>query len=52
MLQRAGMSVDYFSIRNAADLTEPTAASTDLVVLTAVRLGRARLIDNLPAHRP
>jgi len=52
MLERAGMSVDYFAIRNAADLTEPSAASSDLVVLTAVRLGRARLIDNLRAHRP
>ena len=46
------MSVDYFAIRNAADLTEPSAASSDLVVLTAVRLGRARLIDNLRTHRP
>jgi pantoate--beta-alanine ligase len=52
MLERAGMSVDYFSIRNAADLSEPSAASTALVVLTAVRLGRARLIDNLRTHRP
>ena len=52
MLERAGMSVDYFAIRNAADLTEPDAASSDLVVLTAVRLGRARLIDNLRIHRP
>jgi pantoate--beta-alanine ligase len=52
MLQQAGMSVDYFSIRNAADLSEPSAVSSDLVALTAVRLGRARLIDNLRAHRP
>ncbi len=52
MLQQAGMSVDYFSIRNAADLSEPSAASIDLVALTAVRLGRARLIDNLRARRP
>jgi pantoate--beta-alanine ligase len=52
MLQQAGMSVDYFSIRDAADLSEPSVASTDLVVLAAVRLGRARLIDNLRAHRP
>ncbi len=51
-LERAGMSVDYFAIRNAADLTGPGAASSDLVVLTAVRLGRARLIDNLRVHRP
>jgi pantoate--beta-alanine ligase len=52
MLERAGMSVDYFSIRNAADLSEPSAASTELVVLAAARLGRARLIDNVRAHRP
>jgi pantoate--beta-alanine ligase len=51
MLLGAGMSVDYFSIRNAADLSEPSAASADLVVLAAARLGRARLIDNLRAHR-
>jgi pantoate--beta-alanine ligase len=52
MLERAAMSVDYFAVRNAADLTEPSATSSDLVVLTAVRLGRARLIDNLRTHRP
>jgi len=52
MLEQAGMSVDYFAIRNAADLSEPSAASNELVVLTAVRLGRARLIDNLRTHRP
>jgi len=52
LLERAGMSVEYFAVRNAADLSEPDAASNDLVVLTAVRLGRARLIDNLRTHRP
>jgi pantoate--beta-alanine ligase len=52
MLERAAMRVDYFAIRNAADLSEPSAATSDLVVLTAVRLGRARLIDNLRIHRP
>jgi pantoate--beta-alanine ligase len=51
-LERAGMSVDYFAIRNAADLSAASAESSDLVVLTAVRLGRARLIDNLRTHRP
>ncbi|HEY4972931.1 MAG TPA: pantoate--beta-alanine ligase [Steroidobacteraceae bacterium] len=51
MLQRAGMSVDYFAIRNAEDLSAPDAASSDLVVLAAARLGRARLIDNLRVHR-
>ena len=52
MLERAGMKVDYFSIRNAADLSEPSAASTELVVLAAARLGRARLIDNVRTHGP
>lgn len=46
-LQRAGFRPDYFSIRDAATLDAPSAASGDLVVLTAARIGRARLIDNL-----
>ena len=41
-LERAGMSVDYFAIRNAADLSAPTAASSELVVLTAARAWAAR----------
>ena len=50
-IERAGMKLEYFSIRNALDLTAPTAASTELVILVAARLGRARLIDNMRAHR-
>ena len=50
-LEGAQMPPDYFSIRNAADLSAPANAS-DLIVLTAVRLGRSRLIDNLRARRP
>ena len=49
-LERAQMAPDYFSIRNAVDLSVPAEAS-DLIVLTAARLGRSRLIDNLPARR-
>ena len=44
------MAADYFSIRNAVDLSVPAEAS-DLIVLTAARLGRSRLIDNLRARR-
>jgi pantoate--beta-alanine ligase len=51
LLESAGMRVDYFVIRNAADLSEASADSTELVVMTAVHLGRARLIDNLRIHR-
>ena len=49
-LERAQMAADYFSIRNAADLSVPADAS-DLIVLTAARLGRSRLIDNRRARR-
>jgi pantoate--beta-alanine ligase len=49
-VERAQMAPDYFSIRNAADLSVP-ADTSDLIVLTAARLGRSRLIDNLRARR-
>jgi len=48
-LQQAGFRPDYFSIRDAADLQPPRDASKELVVLTAARIGRARLIDNVRA---
>jgi pantoate--beta-alanine ligase len=48
-LEHAEMKPDYFSIRSAADLSVPTGAS-DLIALTAARLGRSRLIDNLRAR--
>jgi pantoate--beta-alanine ligase len=51
-LDAAGMKPDYFSVRDANTLAPPTGDSRDLVVLTAARLGRARLIDNLRARRP
>lgn len=46
-LQQAGFSTDYVSIRDADDLQPPTANPSTLVVLTAARLGKARLIDNV-----
>lgn len=46
-LQQAGFKPDYFSVRDAATLDAPSAASRQLVVLTAARIGRARLIDNV-----
>jgi pantoate--beta-alanine ligase len=44
-LRAAGMAPDYFAIRDALTLGEP--AGGELVILTAARLGKARLIDNL-----
>ncbi len=45
-IERAGLKVDYFSIVDANDLGAPSAG-TDLVILLAAYLGKARLIDNL-----
>jgi len=49
-LERAGLRPDYFAIRNAEDLSPPAPSARELIVLTAARLGRARLIDNLRAR--
>jgi len=49
-LEHAGFKPDYFAIRQAADLAPLRAESRDLVVLAAVRLGKARLIDNVRAQ--
>jgi pantoate--beta-alanine ligase len=50
-LRRAGFRPDYFEIRDAATLDEASAQSRELVVLTAARIGRARLIDNVRAKK-
>jgi pantoate--beta-alanine ligase len=46
-LQAASMAPDYFEIREALTLREPSETSRELVILTAARLGKARLLDNL-----
>ena len=46
-LEGAGLRPDYFAVRRADDLSDPEDGTKHLVVLTAARLGRARLIDNL-----
>lgn len=46
-LQQEGFAPDYFSIRRAEDLAPPREGDRDLVILTAARLGKTRLIDNL-----
>jgi pantoate--beta-alanine ligase len=49
-LQAVGMAPDYFEIRDADTLLAPAQATRELVILTAARLGKARLIDNLRAR--
>lgn len=51
-LIQAGFKPDYVSIRDADTLQLPEALSRRLVVLTAARLGRARLIDNVRVELP
>lgn len=46
-LQRYGFEPEYISIRRAESLEPPDRDTDELVVLGAVRLGSARLIDNL-----
>lgn len=46
-LEHAGMQPQYVAVRQASDLQLPDAATRDLVVLAAARLGKARLIDNV-----
>jgi pantoate--beta-alanine ligase len=51
-LQGLGFTVDYFAVRDAANLLPFVyTAETPGVVLAAARLGRARLIDNLEFER-
>lgn len=50
-LTDGGFDVDYVAVRDAHRLCEPEAASTDLRILAAARLGGARLIDNVGVPR-
>jgi pantoate--beta-alanine ligase len=47
-LRSAGLDPDYFEVRRRDDLAVPAAEDRRFVVLAAAKLGRARLIDNLP----
>ncbi len=51
-LTQAEMRVDYFAVRDAADLAPPRSDSARLAVLAAAWLGRARLIDNVRVMPP
>jgi pantoate--beta-alanine ligase len=46
-LSEAGFEVEYVAIRRALDLSVPNRDCDELVLLVAVHLGKARLIDNI-----
>jgi pantoate--beta-alanine ligase len=51
-LEREGFRPDYFAVRASADLATPTPLTREVVVLTAARMSKARLIDNVQVRRP
>lgn len=46
-LNASGFNIDYLAICRQSDLKPATAEDSDLVILAAAYLGKARLIDNL-----
>ncbi len=46
-LTDSGFDVDYFAVRRAQNLEIPDRDCDEIVVLAAVHLGKARLIDNI-----
>ncbi len=46
-LEEAGFTIDYVAVRRAENLAPPDRDCDELVVLAAVHLGKARLIDNV-----
>lgn len=46
-LKKHKIVAEYVSIRRVSDLQEATRKDTELVILAAVKLGKARLIDNI-----
>jgi pantoate--beta-alanine ligase len=46
-LTAAGFKLDYFAVRDAGTLMTPNDTTRHFVVLTAARIGKARLIDNV-----
>lgn len=47
----AGFTPDYLEVRHAITLEQANAQDTELVILAAAYLGKARLIDNLRFNR-
>ncbi len=46
-LEKAGFGIDYVAVRRAHNLALPDRDCDELVVIAAVHLGEARLIDNI-----
>ena len=44
--------VEYIEVLNANNLTQITTSSSEIIIISAVRLGETRLIDNIVFRRP
>ena len=44
--------VEYVEVLNANNLTEITTSSSEIIIISAVRLSKTRLIDNIVFRRP
>ena len=44
--------VEYIEVLNANNLTQITTSSCEIIIISAVRLGETRLIDNIVFRRP
>lgn len=49
-LNKSGFKTDYITIRRQFDLLPATENDTEIVILAAAWLGKARLIDNIPVN--
>jgi len=48
----AVFDVEYVEVLNANNLTEITTSSSEIIIISAVKLGETRLIDNIVFRRP
>ena len=46
-VEQKGMRLEYVSVRRSEDLAPAAAGDWELIILMAVWLGKARLIDNV-----
>ena len=44
--------VEYIEVLNANNLTQITTSSSEIIIISAVKLGETRLIDNIVFRRP
>lgn len=51
LLEQAGLEVDYFAICRSEDLLPADRKDCDLIILSAIKLGKTRLIDNIHFRR-